>query len=45
MNDKIIKIQNEIEEKVEALSIENEDLKKSPNNINQKRIFRNSTSC
>ena len=45
MNDKIIKIQNEMEEKVEALSIENEDLKKSPNNINQKGIFRNSTSC
>ena len=45
MNEKIIKIQNEMEEKVEALSIENEDLKKSPNNINQKRIFRNSTSC
>jgi hypothetical protein len=44
MNDKIIKIQNEMEEKVEALSIENEDLKKSPNNINQKRIFRDS-SC
>ena len=44
MNEKIIKIQNEMEEKVEALSIENEDLKTSPNNINQKRIFRNSTS-
>jgi cell division septum initiation protein DivIVA len=28
MNEKIIKIQNEMEEKVEALSIENEDLKK-----------------
>jgi archaellum component FlaC len=28
MNDKIIKIQNEMEEKVEALSIEIEDLKK-----------------
>jgi hypothetical protein len=27
MNEKIIKIQNEMEEKVEALSIENEDLK------------------
>jgi hypothetical protein len=30
MNEKIIKIQNEMEEKVEALSIENEDLKKRP---------------
>jgi regulator of replication initiation timing len=28
MNEKTIKIQNEMEEKVEALSIENEDLKK-----------------
>ena len=28
MNEKIIKIQNEMEEKVEALSIENEELKK-----------------
>jgi hypothetical protein len=46
MNEKIIKIQNEMEEKVEALSIEKETRSRySPNNINQKRIFRNSTSC